>query len=324
MATIKDVAERAGVAKETVSRVLNNRGYISEETRDKVYRAMEELHYTPNAFAQGLSKKNMDSIAVVVPHINHPFFAAMISGIEHEARERGYKMFLYHSNGEPEQEGRILQLCQSSFISGVLLFSAEISAEIMARYNIPIILIEREAVSGAYSIQSDNKLGGKLAADYLLQSGRRDLLVIGARNHGHMPGDIRAAEFVRICGEAGVECHTYLSTPGQYQDMEHQELIEQALNEHPGADGIFATSDVIGAQVLQVCHDRRIKVPKQIRIVGFDDVSTARLTYPRLTTIHQPIREMARKAMEAVDAIQAGGTFSPLTILPVTLVKRET
>ena len=104
MATLKDIAQRAGVTATTVSRVINNRGYISEGTRKKVYAAMEEMHYQPNELARAFSKQYTNTIGLIVPHISHPFFIKVISNLESSAAEKGFKLLLCNSKEQPEKE----------------------------------------------------------------------------------------------------------------------------------------------------------------------------------------------------------------------------
>jgi len=321
--TIKDVAKEAGVAVETVSRVLNNRGYISDKTRKKVYDAMEKLDYTPNAFARGLSKKNMNCIAVIVPHVVHPYFAKVISQLEKEATKKNFAVFLYNSSGDEEKENRVLQLCQSSFVSGVLLFSADISKEILSQFKLPIIIVERDAVGGAYSIQCDNLEGGHIAARHLIEKGCKNMIVVGTNNTGDMPGDQRDEGFMAECNTAGLQCSVYRSTTENYNSMEYYDIIETALNEHPDCDGIFATSDLIASQVIQICKRRNISIPGQIKLVGFDDVNLSRLTSPTITTVRQPIHEIAVQAISMFEKINKKEKVPTTTILPVRLIERE-
>ena len=323
MATIKDVAKEAGVAVETVSRVLNNRGYISQKTRDKVEQAMQKIGYMPNAIAQGLSKKNMGCIAVIVSHIEHPYFAKMISKIEKEATERNYKVLLYNSYGKEQNEKYALQFCQSSFISGVLLFSPDISEKTLKDLNIPIVLVEKNAIGNAVSIQCDNKGGGRTAAEHLLEKKCIHPLVFATSYNEEMSGNIREVEFMKTCEKAGIHADLYSATVINYESMDYYEIIEKALDEHPECDGIFATSDLICAQIIQVCAKRGICIPQDIKLIGFDDVELAKLTSPTLTTIRQPIREMVKAALDAIEKIHAGETVEKNQILPVNLIERE-
>ena len=323
MATIKDLAKEADLAVGTVSRVLNNRGYISKETRDKVYSAMKRIGYSPNAFAQGLSKKKMDCIAVIVPHIVHPYFAKMISRLEKEASKRGYKVIIFNSSGDAAKESDELLRYQSSFISGALLFSADISAEALMNFRIPLVLVEREPAGNAVSIQCDNVAGGRLAANHLIKKGCRNLIVISSLNTADMPGDDRENEFVRVCSESGATVKRYSAGSEQYISLDYHDLICRALNENPDCDGIFATSDLIAAQVIQECGRKGLRIPEDIKLVGFDDVELAGLTTPTITTVHQPIREIAEAAIETIEKLNEEKKVPRKIVLPVTLIERD-
>ena len=323
MATIKDLAKEADLAVGTVSRVLNNRGYISKETRDKVYSAMKRIGYSPNAFAQGLSKKKMDCIAVIVPHIVHPYFAKMISRLEKEASKRGYKVIIFNSSGDAAKESDELLRYQSSFISGALLFSADISAEALMNFRIPLVLVEREPAGNAVSIQCDNVAGGRLAANHLIKKGCRNLIVISSLNTADMPGDDRENEFVRVCSESGATVKCYSAGSEQYISLDYHDLICRALDENPDCDGIFATSDLIAAQVIQECGRKGLRIPEDIKLVGFDDVELAGLTTPTITTVHQPIREIAEAAIETIEKVNEEKKVPRKIVLPVTLIERD-
>ena len=123
MATIKDIAAPAGVTATTVSRVINNRGYISEETRKKVTQAMQEMNYQPNELARSLAKAHSNTIGVIVPHISHPFFSKMISALESAAAKRGYKILLCNSKDQPEKETEYLDMFISNRVTGVVMAS---------------------------------------------------------------------------------------------------------------------------------------------------------------------------------------------------------
>lgn len=321
--TIKDVARDAGVAVETVSRVLNNRGYISQKTRDKVEASMKRIGYIPNSFAQGLSKKKMDCIAVIVPHIVHPYFSTVISELENVASERGYKVFVYNSGGDKNKEKYLLKLCQSSFISGVLLFSSEISARFLKSVQLPVVLVERGPVGNSVNVQCDNVTGGGLAARHLISKGCKRPIVIGTANTEGMPGDKREEEFSGVCARFGVEVVSYRASEDQYASLDYHAEIEKALEENPGCDGIFATSDLIAAQVIQICHRRNIRIPEDIKLIGFDDVPLAGLLTPALTTIRQPIHDIVKCAVDSIERLSEGETTERNIILPVELVERE-
>lgn len=338
MATLKDVARETGLTVTTVSRVLNNRGYISEETREKVYAAMKKLNYRPNEVARSLSKKSTNTIGVIVPHIRHPYFSELISNLENEASKRGYKMILCNSQEKENKEREYLEMCTSNRVAGIVLCSAGVAVEEFQGSNIPLITIERYMENGTASVECDNKQGGKLAAEHLIACGCKNLLHISGVYETAMPADDRALGFIEVCEKAGVSHWEVATNTYQYNNLEYHDFLEEVLKENyhvdntaendencgkSRIDGIFASSDLIAAQVLQVCSKLGIRVPQDIKLVGFDDVNISSLTTPRITTIHQPIKEIAELTLELLINAQDGKTIAKRSLLPVSLVKRE-
>ncbi len=324
MATLKDVAKETGLTVSTVSRVLNNRGYISEETRKNVYAAMERLNYHPNELARSLSKKSTYTIGVIVPHIRHPYFAELISNLENEAYHRKYKILLFNSQEKDEREKEYLDMCTRNRVTGIIICSGNIQMKEFKELNVPLITIERYLENGTAMVECDNYQGGKLAARHLIEKGCRHLIHFSGVRETAMPADQRAAGFEDVCKQKQVSHDAIGTSVNEYNALEYHDYIEKVLKEHPETDGIFASSDLIAAQLIQVCAKKGIKIPEQMKIVGFDDVNVASLTTPRITTIHQPIKEMARTAVELLIKASEGEVTPSRTVLPVVLVERET
>lgn len=323
MATLKDVAKETGLTVSTVSRVLNNRGYISEATRENVYRAMKKLNYQPNEVARSLSKKSTNTIGVIVPHIGHPYFAELISNIESAAYKSKYKILLFNSKEKNEKEIEYIEMCKSNRVAGVILCSGRVGVNEFTELNVPLITIERYLDQGTAAVECDNLQGGKLAAQHLISCGCRHLLHFSGVTDEEMPADERAIGFKVECDQKGISNIEIKTSELQYNTLEYHDFIEHTLRECPDTDGIFASSDLIAAQLLQVCAKMNIKVPEQMKIVGFDDVNIASLTTPRITTIHQPIKEMAEMAISLLKSASEGKLVASRTTLPVTLIKRE-
>lgn len=323
MATIRDIAEKVGVTATTVSRVINNRGYISEETRQKVYAAMEELNYKPNELARSLSKSRSDTIGLIVPHIYHPFFAKLISCMEAVASEKKYKLLVCNSKEKPEKEEEYLNMCLSNRVTGIVICSKNIDTSRFKMLGIPIINLERTQEAQAATIQCDNYQGGCLAAKCLIEAGCKNLLHFGGVIGREMPADMRAAAFTKVCEDSGVASTVLLSDAPAYGSMNYRNFIRDALEKHPHIDGIFASSDLIAAQVIQICQKLGLSVPGQMKVVGFDDVLVSELATPAITTIHQPVKEMARLAVEFIDRSLNGEIVPTSTVLPVRLVRRD-
>lgn len=324
MATIKDVAKETGLAVSTVSRVLNSRGYISEETRKNVYDAMEKLNYQPNEVARSLSKQTTNTIGVIVPHIRHPYFAELISNIESAANSRKYKILLFNSKDRDEKEIEILDMCKRNRVAGIILCSGTVEMNKFDGINVPLITIERNLEKGTASVECDNLKGGRIAAQHLIERGCKNLVQISGVCGNYMPADEREIGFIEVCNEYGVKHHELKTNAMQYNVGEYHDLIEEALISNKEVDGMFASSDLIAAQILQVCAKLNIKVPEQLKVVGFDDVLISSITTPTITTIHQPIKEMAQMAISLLIDASENKLVPSKTTLPVSLIKRET
>ena len=178
MATLKDVAKETGLTVSTVSRVLNNRGYISEETRKKVYEAMKKLNYRPNEVARSLSKQTTNTIGVIVPHIRHPYFAELIRNLESQAYHHGHKILLFNSQEKNEKEWEYMEMCTSNRVAGVILCSGTVGVEKFTGLNVPLITIERYLENGTAEVECDNEQGGRLAAQHLIDCGCKSIVCV--------------------------------------------------------------------------------------------------------------------------------------------------
>ena len=290
MATLKDVAKASGLTVGTVSRVLNNRGYISDKTREKVYQVMKELNYQPNETARALSKQKSNTIGVILPNIEHPYFAKVLSRLEREAAKQGYRIMLFVSRYKEEREEQCIEMCKSERVTGVVLCSGSFETEKFEDLDFPLITLERSMDEGTSGIECD----------------------------------LREVAFRDICKNRNEENVVMVTDNRLFDSLEYYEYVRQALVDNPDVDGVFASSDVIGAYVLQACADLGIKVPEQLKIVGFDDVNIAQFTSPGLTTIHQPVEQMAELAVAAIAQIDEGKVVPTKTVFPVTLVERGT
>lgn len=323
MATLKDVANETGLTVSTVSRILNNRGYISENSREKVYAAMKKLNYQPNEVARSLIKRRTNTIGVIVPHIIHPFFADLIHYLELAASKASYKILLCNSHQQPSREQEYINMCTSNRVSGIVICSAHVNDLKLADLDIPVVVIEKNRSEGIHCIHCDNYQGGALAAQQLIDSGCRHLLYFRDAADEAMPADKRAAAFFDIAEKNSVDAHEILFDSENYETLEYVDRIIEGLEAYPDTDGVFSSSDLIASQVLLSCHRTGRRVPEDVKVVGFDDCSLASITIPQITTIHQPVREMAEMAVQAIIKKNEGETVPTTAMLPVYLVKRE-
>lgn len=323
MATIVDVAKLAGVTPTTVSRVINNRGYISEKTRNKVYEAMDELGYQPNEIARSLTKQKSNTIGIIVPHIAHPYFAKLISNLENEASKKDYKVILCNSKEKAEKEKQYLDMCKSNRVAGIVLCSGNVESNKINTGDIPVVLLEKNFEEGKLGIQCDNYQGGRLATEHLIECGCKKLLHFSGVIDEEMPADNREKAFIDVCNKNNIEYYIKKFDVNIYNQMNYYEAIKDTLTEIKEIDGVFASSDLIAAQVIQVCNELNIKIPQDVKLVGFDDVEISKLTTPTITTIRQPIKEMAKLAVDLIDAKYNNVEIDKQIIVPVELVVRN-
>ena len=323
MATIVDVAKLAGVTPTTVSRVINNRGYISEKTKNKVHEEMEQLVYQPNEIARSLTKQKSNTIGIIVPHISHPYFAKLISNLENEASKRDYKIILCNSKEKAEKEKQYLDMCKSNRVAGIVLCSGNVESNKINTGDIPVVLLEKNFEEGKLGIQCDNYQGGSLATEHLIECGCKKLLHFSGVIDEEMPADNREKAFIDTCSKNSVKYYIKKFDINIYNQMDYYEAIKDTLTEIKEIDGIFASSDLIAAQVIQVCNELNIKIPQDVKLVGFDDVEISKLTTPTITTIHQPIKEMSKLAVELIDAKYTNVEIDKQIIVPVELVVRN-
>ncbi|WOC32495.1 MULTISPECIES: LacI family DNA-binding transcriptional regulator [Caproicibacterium] len=323
MANIKDVAKLAGLSVGTVSRVLNNRGYISDETRKKVHDAMRELNYVPNELAKSIFRQYTRTIGVMVPFVTHPYFGMIVQYLEYYASKMNYKIILCNSYFERDKELEYFRMLQGYKVDGIILCSRSMDIRNEIQEGPPIVSIDRILSDRIPYVSSDNYQGGSLATEHLIQKGCRKVAHICGSPSLHMTANQRSSAFEETCRKNGIESIVVSTNEDQFSSLSYYDNIQKLFQKHPDVDGIFASSDIIAAQVIQVAAKAGRHIPEDLKLVGFDDVNIAALTAPPLTTVHQPIKQLCKYAFELLlDEIK--GEIVPMcTILPVSFVQRD-
>lgn len=320
MATLKDVAEKVGVSITTVSRVMNGRGSISRETRDKVFAAMKELNYFPNEMARSLGNKSSHLIGLIVPYIDHAFFGILTAAIEEACYRSGYKLFFCTSGGHPDREHELFTMLRANNVAGVLVCSRITDESLYMQTDVPLVTIER-MIEDVPSVSCDNYKGGVLAAQELLASGCRSPLLFGNRIvSDRLPAALRYKGFRDACAKAGSPCSEYYIDA---EDLFGKNLgadVRKALKRFSKTDGIFATSDVLAARIVN--NLLGINTSRRMPIVGFDGVDIS--DYCAISTIAQPIRQMGDLAVQVLIQRINGQIVPERSILPVSFVRRST
>lgn len=322
MATQKDVAEKAGVTVTTVSRVINNRGYIAEETRKKVYQVMDELNYRPNAVARSLSKKKSNILGVIFPALNHPFFSSLLSYLEKYAYQHNYKIMICNSQLDAKKEKEYINMLRAQQVDGIFLAShtLDIAAEI--KVDLPVLSFDRK-IEGLPYICTDNHKGGKLAAEHLIEQGAQNLAYIGGSFKLNLLSNQRYYGFKERAGEAGLKVENFQCQLDSFDRDQYQQLAAHVFANMEEIDGIFASSDLIAAAVIKEAKKNMIKIPENLKVVGYDDIELSQLYSPEITTIRQSAESIADKAINLLLKLIAGENIDQKNVLDVELKKRE-
>lgn len=323
MATIHDVAVRAGVSVTTVSRVLNNRGYISEATRRKVYACMDELGYHPNEIARSLLKKQSNLIGLILPSVSHPFFGELATHLEYYAYQHGFKLLLCNSLLDPKKEREYIDMMKRNRVDGIIMGSHTLEVEEYKHLNRPIVTMDRQIDVNIPFVASDNYRGGELATKLLVAKGCKKIAHICGNLELDLLANQRSYAFKDVVSKNGID-HVIIQTDmNVFDQSQYERIIYELLRQHPDIDGVFASSDIIAAFVIQICRRLGKAVPQDVRIVGYDDVNAASWIFPSISTVRQPIEAMSRLAMEIIQKQMDETEFDYRNILPVELIERE-
>lgn len=325
MVHLDDVAKRAGVSKNTASRVLNNRGYISEATRTKVMKAIEELNYYPNENARNLLRQRTGVVGLLVPSIINLHYAEIISSIETEISQRGLKLTLCSTEHNPKLEWSILQMFQGNRIDGLIALNRDLDAKDYNNLTFPIVSIDRWAGDDACHVSSDHHKGGTLAAKALIEAGCHSVMqVTYSSGFPKASWDERHEVFEKIMIEHGIPCYTYVTNlvPKSTALDKHRSIIREQLERYPDVDGFFS-SDLWAVSALKEAIKLGRKVPQDLKIVGYDDTILTEITTPPITSIRQHADKIGSAAVQLLDSMINDRVKGQKIILDVELIERE-
>ncbi|MGL5406241.1 MAG: LacI family DNA-binding transcriptional regulator [Propionibacteriaceae bacterium] len=323
--TLADVARESGLSVTTVSRALNNRGYLGEETKAKVAQAIAKLGYRPNQAARSLQGKATPTVGLIVPTLSLPFFGELAAHIESVLASYSYHILVCNSMGRSERERDYLDLLLGHRVDGIISGAHNEDLAEYAMIRLPIVTIDRQLAAHIPNIRANNREGGRLAAQYLLDSGSRRPALLTSRLGAHNERETGYRAAVTAAGIEPVMGAVEFHTPA----MQREEWISRWLEDvvlSRGIDGIFATDDLTAASVLEWAQQAGIKVPQQLKIIGFDGTTALRRALPGLATIKQPIADIAQVAVATLMAqMQATETeIASPPELPVELIPGRT
>jgi len=320
MANIKDVAKLANVSVATVSRVINGKGYVHEKTKEQVLDAIQSLNYLPNEIARSLYRKSTNSIGVLIPALNNEFYNTMITEMDHVILEHGYKMVLCMTQDDAVREKDYLRLLATSKVSGLIICANLINVEYYESLAIPAVSLEHNICPTIPSVTTNNLMGGKIAARELLKRGCQN--IVQFRGPSNITSSRRRSQgFLQ-------ELRAYPQITIHNVDMDFlgdlSDNISAFLSTNLEIDGVFTVSDHIAAKVMRCLHGLNRRVPQDVQLIGYDNLSFCENSIPSLSTIAQPMYEMGSLATTLLFKLLADETLeNPHVELPVKFIPRE-
>lgn len=328
MATIKDIADEVGISKAAVSRILNHKGSFSPETIANVERVAHRLKYTLPSASQQEDVALSKVIAAIFPVVELPYFGLVASLLEKRAYSYGYNLMLCGSLFDRHKEEECFKSLQEKKISGIILGSYTKDITMLENQNLPVVTLGYKLADTIPSVCADNYAAGKIAARHLLSKGCRKLLYITSYQEG-LERDLRYKGFAD-------ELHIWQLAPWVYQvNMKMQlsndfsEIITQMALDHPDADGVFAETDALAMNCLQVFPSLGYRIPQDIKVVGYGNPFFSAFSNPKLTIVRENTEEIARRAVSLlVDLIENDEERENLRaseiIVPVSLNEQKT
>ncbi|MCC6803328.1 MAG: LacI family DNA-binding transcriptional regulator [Anaerolineae bacterium] len=312
--TIKDIAKRAEVSVATVSYVLNETRYVSPELRSRVIEAIGALGYTPNLVARSLRQNRTKTIGLIVPDASNPFYAEIAKGVEDAGFHAGYSVILCNSNAMPGRELAYLEALQSKRVDGIIFIAT--TAEVrhirpLVEGGIPAVLFYRDCSDmDVDRFFIDNEQVGSLAGMHLVELGHRQIACIQPASV-MTPSQQRVVGFQRVLQQHGLVCDPRLMPRGDNLISSGWQLTNEMLDSGISFTAIFACNDAMALGCIRALHDRHVRVPECVSVVGVDDITLASIIEPKLTTVAQPKYDAGQQAVamliDRIKGVYKGG-----------------
>lgn len=326
--TIRDVAREANVSISTVSRVMNAPETVVPDKRQRVLEAIERLQYQPNGFARGLIYKRSDTLGVMIPDIENPYYSGLLRGMQDAAVELNHSLMICNTDRDKQRMVAYVQHFFEKQVDGIVFASDALYEEYyeeMKRYRLPFVLASTNAPDyDIPSVDIDDEQAAYDAVRHLIELGHRELGMVCFTLKDTISGMPRYTGFRRALDEAGLgHCAAYVDYAAhRYEDG--YAAASRLLDREPQLTAVFAASDEFAMGVISCARDRGISVPDQLSVIGFDDIRMARMFIPRLTTVMQPVYDIGVRAIHKLhELITTGEVRVMRERLPHRLIVRE-
>ena len=288
--TIKDIAKAAGVSHPTVSRALNNHQAISEATRKRIIKLAKKMEYVPNAAARGLKTNRTRALGVIMQQIDDPFWSEVLDGVDSLLHPEGYSLFIASTHNEKQREKGVVQAMVQRGVDGVILFSPQFREgqfQILNSYDLPMVMVNNEGAGECrYLIYNDDVYGAGLVTKHLIDFGHTRLAFLGKRQSESSKN--RLMGFRAEMNAAGLpidERYIYETSAGNPTGGREGAEYLISLGENPS--GIVCYNDFLAIGVYNYLQEKGLRIPQDVSVTGFDNISIAEFLSPPLTTLHQ-------------------------------------
>ncbi len=324
--TLEMVAAAAGVSPSTVSRILNGTAVVSDDKRAAVDEAVARLGFVPNPMARGLAGGRTLSIGVVTQAIDSPFYGGALRGIEEELGRAGYSPLFVRGHWNAAQEAHCIDTLRSRRVDGLIVLDCRLGDAALSAIaqRLPVVMTGRALrAPGLYALHFDNFEGGRLATQHLLSLGHQRIAFI-AGDARHADTKERQRGYRAALEAAGLAFDPALVMPGSYTEDSGRLAVERLLDSRQAFSAIFAANDQMAFGATLALHRRRLHVPGDVSLVGFDDLQTALYSIPPLSTVHHPVYELGQMAATAMLQLLAGETPTVELPAPRFIVREST
>jgi LacI family transcriptional regulator len=309
--TLNDVAKRANVSKQTISRVVNNKGEVSEATRQRVLEAIRELGYHPNALARSLVTSRTHVIGLALPNIDQPFFPQIARGVEDAAAQAGYSVFLCNAAGDSERELHAFERLRGHRVAGIISFASRLSDEAVEQAIgglFPVVMANRELLGTRGNvIWPGYETGSQLAVEHLIEMGRKRIVFLGLEEHSNIDsiklGGYRSAltaSGLPLDSELVIQTAGTLGRGFNALAQGGHAAIATLVERNVEFDAVFASNDLPAIGAMHYLTAAGIRIPDDVAIVGFGGANVAGLVTPTLSTVRIPLYDMGVTAFNAL------------------------
>lgn len=326
-ASIKDVAKEAGVSIATVSRVLNDVDVVNDDTKKKVVDAIKKLGYRPNIVARSLKTQKTSTIGIIIPDISNQFYPEIVRGAEDVANIYDYNIILCNTDMDVEKETEYLKVLREKMVDGVLYMSNSLeknTIELINQLEIPTVLVETIDKDKSFpSVVIDNEQAAYDAVKYLIDKGNKNIAYIGSGEETFNAVALRYSGYRRALKEKDMELNSKLIHFGGMKPKDGYEGILSILQKAE-VDAVFCAGDEIAMGVINALREKKIDVPNNVDVVGFDNIYASEIFYPKLTTVAQPMYDMGSVGMRMlIKIINKQPIEEAHYVLPYSIIERN-